>query len=166
MLQLKIGGEPVNIKQWKFHAGESGVMIVDGMGKEVYAKSVSDVVKLLSKISSHIDDLELKCNSLVRQNAELVSALKKYREARAMPSCGDYAAINWQSKQGPIDLSYGGGICEKHGQWYGHCHCCINELDRLKRQADKDVVHARDNALRAADENCRLIFVSAKQKRD
>ena len=91
-------------------------------------------------------------------NAELLDALTAYRKARAMPSVGDYAAIDWQSSQGPMNPAFGGGDCTKHGRWYGCCHCCLDDWEKLKRQADRDAVHARDNALRAADERAREVI--------
>ena len=88
---------------------------------------------------------------LIRQRDQLLAALKSYRSAGAMPSYGDYASIQWESQQGPTNHAWGGGDCKKHGRWYGHCHCCANDWDKLKKQADQDAVHARDNALQKAD---------------
>ena len=89
------------------------------------------------------------------QNQLLREALEAYRAAREMPSYGDYASINWQSQQGPTNPAFGGGDCAKHGRWYGHCYCCADDWEKLRKQADRDAVHARDNALRKADELAR-----------
>lgn len=90
-------------------------------------------------------------------------ALEAYRTARAMPSYGDYASIQWESKAGPVNPVWGGGDCSKHGRWYGRCHCCEEEWYKLKIQADKDAVHARDNALRAADELARAAIAKWRE---
>lgn len=92
---------------------------------------------------------------MTTQNQLLREALEAYRAAREMPSYGDYASINWQSQQGPTNPAFGGGDCAKHGRWYGHCHCCADDWEKLRKQADRDAVHARDNALRKADELAR-----------
>lgn len=92
---------------------------------------------------------------MTTQNQLLREALEAYRAAREMPSYGDYAAINWQSQQGPTNPAFGGGDCAKHGRWYGHCYCCADDWEKLRKQADRDAVHARDNALRKADELAR-----------
>jgi hypothetical protein len=86
------------------------------------------------------------------QNQLLREALEAFTAAQAMSSYGDYASINWQSQQGPTNPAYGGGDCAKHGRWYSYCHCCADDWDKLKKQADRDAVHARDNALRKAYE--------------
>ena len=96
-------------------------------------------------------ELIAEVERVTKQRDELLAALKSYRVARAMPSYGDYASIQWESQQGPTNPQWGGGDCNKHGRWYGHCHCCANDWDKLKKQADQDAVHARDNALRKAD---------------
>lgn len=98
---------------------------------------------------------------LIAAAPELLEALEAYRTARAMPSHGDYAAIPWESKAGPVNPVWGGGDCAKHGRWYGRCHCCADEWDKLRVQADRDAVHARDNALRAADEKARAAIAKA-----
>lgn len=93
------------------------------------------------------------------------AALEAYRTARAMPSYGDYASIQWESKAGPVNPVWGGGDCSKHGRWYGRCHCCEEEWDKLKIRADKDAVHAQDNALRAADELARAALAKWKESK-
>lgn len=115
---------------------------------------IAEVEYLRGKNREHFDacigcDEELK--RVTKQRDELMAALKSYRAARAMPSYGDYASIQWESQQGPTNPQWDGGDCKKHGRWYGHCHCCANDWDKLKKQADQDAVHARDNALRKAD---------------
>lgn len=96
---------------------------------------------------------------------EMGKALEAYRIARAMPSYGDYASILWESKAGPVNPVWGGGDCSKHGRWYGRCYCCEGEWDKLKASADKDAVHARDNALRAADELARAVLAKWKESK-
>lgn len=93
--------------------------------------------------------------------AELLEALQAYSAARAMPSHGDYAAIQWVSQAGPRNPAWGGGDCAKHGRWYGRCYGCYDELDKLRDQSDRDAVHARDNALRAAEEKARTAIAKA-----
>ena len=83
---------------------------------------------------------------------QLRNALIAYCEARAMPSAGDYASIDYMPPVKTFEASYGGGVCAKHGQYYGRCHCCASEWAELRKQADRGAVHARDNALRRAND--------------
>lgn len=92
---------------------------------------------------------------LERSNKELVKALNEYSMARAMPTVGDYAGIAWESPAGPIDPSWGGGDCKKHGRWYGRCHSCKADWEDLMKQADRDATQARDKALMAAEVKAR-----------
>jgi hypothetical protein len=105
----------------------------------------------------------LELIALKKQSTELLEALKAYRKARAMPSYGDYAEIDWEYSAGPMNSAWGGGDCTKHGRWYGRCHLCFQDLAKLRAQADRDAVHARDNALRAADELARAAIAKAEK---
>lgn len=108
-----------------------------------------------------MSNVETELHRAQSQRDDLLEALKAYRAARAMPSTGDYAAIPWEYKGGPRNPGWGGGDCEKHGRWYGsRCSGCFTDLEKLRAQADRDAVHARDNALRAADEKARAIIAS------
>lgn len=101
--------------------------------------------------------------ALKKQRTELLEALKAYRKARAMSSYGDYAEIDWEYSAGPMNPAWGGGDCTKHGRWYGRCDLCFQDLAKLREQADRDAVHARDNALRAADELARAVIAKVEK---
>lgn len=98
---------------------------------------------------------------LIAAAPDLLEALEEYRIAHAMSSYGDYSAIEWESKAGPVNPDWGGGDCEKHGRWYGMCHCCRDEWKRLCDQSDRDAVRARNNALRAADDKANAAIAKA-----
>lgn len=106
--------------------------------------------------------LEAYAKRMEAQRDKLLAALEAYRTARAMPSYGDYAAIPWESKAGPTNPTWGGGDCKKHGRWYGRCHSCSDDFDKLCKQADRDAVRARDNALHASDELARTAIAEVK----
>lgn len=53
----------------------------DGMGQEVYAKSVDDVVNLISKLHGEVDELEL-------QRDQLLLLVKRF--ASIMEGCGNW----------------------------------------------------------------------------
>lgn len=120
--------------------------------------NITDTQKAYKSACGIVDEQDTKLAELEALNNELLAALNAYRKARAMSSYGDYAQINWESQAGPVNPAWGGGDCAKHGRWYGRCYCCLDEWDKLRKQADRDAVHARDNALRAADEKARAII--------
>ena len=93
---------------------------------------------------------------------QMLLALKAFQEAKAMHSYGDYAAIAWESSAGPYNKAWGGGDCTKHGRWYGRCHSCENDWKKLREQSDRDAVHARDNALRKADDLAKAAIAAAE----
>lgn len=103
-----------------------------------------------SKWANSAANLELA--HLIAAAPELLEALRAYQQARAMPSIGDYAAMPYTFPKRTFNASYGGGECEKHGVFYGRCHCCDDDLDKARRQADRDAIHARDAALMRAAE--------------
>lgn len=93
---------------------------------------------------------------------QMLAALKAFQEAKAMPSYGDYAAIAWESSAGPYNKAWGGGDCTKHGRWYSRCHSCEDDWKKLREQSDRDAVHARDNALRKADDLAKAAIAAAE----
>ena len=97
---------------------------------------------------------------LIAAAPALLEALEAYRSARSMPSTGDWAQLPDPPSR-TYDASYGGGDCSKHGRYYGHCHCCENDTRKAREQMDRDAVHARDNALRRADDLARAAIAKA-----
>lgn len=132
---------------------------IDSSSSSFYAESsMSYDHELAMTVDAVADELR----RLHAVNGELLEALKAYRTARSMPSYGNYAEIQWESKAGPVNPVWGGGDCAKHGRWYGRCHCCEEEFRKLCERADRDAVHARDNALRSADEMARTAIDKAE----
>jgi len=88
-------------------------------------------------------------------NQKLREALQAYQDANEMSPYGDYSKIEWESGAGPVNPSWGGGDCKKHGRWYGRCYSCSDEWDNLRKSADRDAYTARENALNAAKQMAR-----------
>lgn len=57
----------------------------DGMGQEVYAKSVDDVIALLSKLSGEVDELEIQRDQLKQQVEGWKEAIKAGCETGGIP---------------------------------------------------------------------------------
>lgn len=133
------------------------------MSKQPRALELADQLRARYGASVPTAQAAAELRRLHSLNAELMEALMAYRTARAMPSYGDYAAIPWESKAGAVNPSWGGGDCAVHGRWYGRCYGCGDEWEKLMKQSDRDAVHARDNALRAADEKARAAIAKAKE---
>lgn len=86
---------------------------------------------------------------------KLREALQAYQDANEMSPYGDYSKIEWESSAGPVNPSWGGGDCKKHGRWYGRCYSCSDEWNNLRKSADRDAHTARENALNAAKQMAR-----------
>lgn len=116
-----------------------------------------DAARRASQFSADVADQALAdLKAAEKQIEQLREALQAYRDARAMPSYADYAAIAYTPPEKTYDSSYGGGDCSRHGRYYGGgCISCENEWRKIRAQADRDAVHARDNALRKADDKAR-----------
>ena len=99
------------------------------------------------------------------ENQKLREALQAYQDANEMSPYGDYSKIEWESSAGPVNPSWGGGDCKKHGRWYGRCYSCSDEWDNLRKRADRDAYTVRENALNAAKQMARqaLALPTAEQ---
>lgn len=93
---------------------------------------------------------------------KLREALQAYQDANEMSPYGDYSKIEWESSAGPVNPSWGGGDCKKHGRWYGRCYSCSDEWDNLRKRADRDAYTARENALNAAKQLARQALATTE----
>lgn len=107
-------------------------------------------------LNSVLLESEREANAILTNCVQkLEQALFAFCDAHAMPSYGNYADIDYTPPKKTYDNSYHGGDCSKHGRYYGRCYSCAEEWENLKRRADRDAIHARDGALRKADELAR-----------
>lgn len=93
---------------------------------------------------------------------KLREALQAYQDANEMSPYGDYSKIEWESSAGPVNPSWGGGDCKKHGRWYVRCYSCSDEWDNLRKKADRDAYTARENALNAAKQLARQALATTE----
>ena len=93
---------------------------------------------------------------------KLREALQAYQDANEMSPYGDYSKIEWESSAGPVNPSWHGGDCKKHGRWYGRCYSCSDEWNNLRKLADRDAYTARENALNAAKQLARQALATTE----
>ena len=125
-----------------------------------YRERILRLEAALAKANSQAEHFEREWYLRGDQVEDLLAALQAYVDASAMSPYGDYSKIKWESQQGPINPTWGGGDCKKHGRWYGHCHSCAHEWEKLRERADFDARWARDAALRQADQQARTLVAN------